>query len=339
MNPVAGVIGRQPLTAYFLLTYAVSWTAWKAFDRLYARGEIAAVPFIMLGIFGPGLVGILVSAIAAPGTGQRRRVGSPAAFVLAWLASSLLIVMNLVFADGRPLSAATLAASVAAALMPAFVVSAIFSTVPGVRRHLASLVKPRGPAFYYPLALALFAGIWLVGAGLSRGVGLPVPQRALPPETARIGVLGGIVVHFLYNFLLNGLSEEVGWRGFALPRLQARHSPLMASAIVWVFWSVWHAPAYLGGFTPQSFENTLVEFVLILPVTILFTWFYNRTGGSLLVVALLHPAMNTATHFLPITLGGLAVLAMCAVFAVISDRMWCAAARPHRRDRIREARG
>ncbi len=282
----------------------------------------------MLGIFGPGLVGILVSGIAAPGTGERRRVGSPAAFVLAWLGSTLLIVMNQVFADGRPLSAATLAASAAAALMPAFVVSAIFSTVPGVRQHLASLVKPRGPGIYYPLALVLFAGIWLIGAALSRGVGLPVPERALPAEAARIGLLGGIVVQILYNFLVNGLSEEVGWRGFALPRLQARHSPLMASAIVWVFWSVWHAPAYLGGFAPQSLENTLVEFVLILPVTILFTWFYNRTGGSLLVVALLHPAMNTATHFLPITLGGLVVLATCAVFAVIRDGMWRATARP-----------
>lgn len=322
MSRMAGVVGRHPLTAYFLLTYAVSWTTWKASDRLYAGGEMAAVPLIMLGIFGPGLVGILLSGIAAPGNEERRRLGSPAAFVLAWLVSTPLIVMNQVLADGRPLSAATVAASATAASMPAFVVSAIFSSVPGVRQHLASFKRPRGPAIYYPLALILFAGIWSVGAALSRGLGLPVPQRGLPVEAARIGLLGGVAIQFLYNFLVNGLSEEVGWRGFALPRLQARHSPLTASVILWVFWSVWHAPAYLGGFAPQSLENTLVEFVLILPVTIVFTWFYNRTGGGLLAVALLHPAMNTATHFLPITLGGLIVLATCAVVAVIRDRMW-----------------
>jgi uncharacterized protein len=322
VSRIASVVVRRPLTTYFLLTYAVSWTAWKACDRLFARGEVAAVPFIMLGIFGPGLAGILLSGIAAPGTGERRRVGSPTAFVLAWLGSTPLIVMNQVFADGRPLSAATVAASVAAALMPASVVSAIFSRIPGIRQHLASLVRPRGPVIYYPLALVLFAAIWSIGATLSRGVGLPVPQRAVPAEAARIGLLGGITLQFVYNFLLNGLSEEVGWRGFALPRLQARYSPLTASAILWVFWSAWHVPAYLGGVAPQSLENTLVELVLILPVTILFTWFYNRTGGSLLAVALLHPAMNTATHFLPVTLGGLVILATCAAFAVTCDRMW-----------------
>jgi len=319
---ITGVLRRRPVAAYFLLTYAVSWTAWKLFDRLYASGEVGAVPFIMLGIFGPGLVGLLLSGIMTPGSREGRRVGSPIAFVLAWSGSTALITLNQVLAEARPLSPATVAASAAAALMPALVVSMIFSSVPGIRQHLASLVKPTGSAFYHLLALILFAGIWSIGVAVSRGVGLPVPQRELPAEAARIGLLGGVTLQFSYNFLLNGLSEEVGWRGFALPRLQARHSPLTASVIVWAFWSVWHAPAYLGGFAPQSLENTVVEFVLILPVTVLFTWFYNRTGGSLLAVALLHPAMNTATHFLPITLGGLVVLAACAVFAVARDRMW-----------------
>jgi len=120
----------------------------------------------------------------------------------------------------------------------------------------------------------------------------------------------------------NALSEEVGWRGFALPRLQDRYSPLAASLVLWVFWAIWHGPAYLGGFVAQSLEDTLVEWVLVLPVAIVFTWFYNRTKGSLLVVALLHPAMNTATQFLPITLAGLGLLLAFVAFAIVRDRMW-----------------
>jgi len=51
--------------AFFLLTYIVSWSLWKAFDRLVFGGNIIALPFIMLGIFGPGLVSIRISAVVS----------------------------------------------------------------------------------------------------------------------------------------------------------------------------------------------------------------------------------------------------------------------------------
>ena len=146
----------------------------------------------------------------------------------------------------------------------------------GVRQHLASLVKPRGPGICYPLALVLFAGIWLIGAALSRGVGLPVPERALPAEASPIGLLGGIVVQS------STISWSTGCRrrwGGADSRCRVCSAAQSADGepIVWVFWSVWHAPP-LRGVRPQSLENTLVEFVLILPVTILFTW--STTGRA-----------------------------------------------------------
>ena len=157
---------------------------------------------------------------------------------------------------------------------------------------------------------------------LSRTLGLPVPQRDYPAAAASIGLAGAIALDFSYNLLPNGLSEELGWRGFALPRLQSRLSPLAASLVLWVFWAVWHAPAYFGAFAAQSLEDTLVEWAFMLPVTIVFTWFYNRARGSVAVTVLLHPAMNTATHFLPITLAGTVLLLAFVVCAVARDRMW-----------------
>jgi len=82
-----------------------------------------------------------------------------------------------------------------------------------------------------------------------------------------------------------------------------------ASLILWVLWAIWHAPAYLGGFEAQSLADTLIEWAFVLPGTIVFTWFYNRAKGSLLATALLHPAMNTTAHLLPITLGTTILLA------------------------------
>ncbi len=315
-------IRRHETVAYFLFTYAFSGTRWKAFDRLYLGGQIVALPFIMLGIFGPGRMSILLSAVINPEPRQNSRKTSVIAFIVAWLPATLLITMDQVQNEGRSASLLTVAVSAVAALMPAFVVASAFSTVPSIRRHLASLVKPKGSPGYYLLGLLLFAAMWSLGIPNSRALGLQVTQREFPAAAASIGLVGAVALDFFYNLLPNGLSEEPGWCGFALPRLQARHSPLFASFVLWVFWAIWHAPAYFGGFAAQSPADTLVEWVLMLPVTIIFTWFYNRAKGSLLVTVLLHPAMNTTAHFLPITVGGIILLGFFVVFAVVRDRMW-----------------
>ena len=315
-------VRRHPTPAFFLFTYAWSWTLWKAFDRLYLGGNVLALPFIMLGMFGPGLVGLGLSAALDPdpNLGDRRRVAL--AFAVAWLPAALLITLDQVLNEGRSARLSTVAMSAMAGLIPAVVVASAFSGVPGIRRHLATIRRPTGHAGYYALAISLFAAIWLIGVAVTRELGSPVQPRTLPPAAASIGVVGAVVLRFFYNVMPNALSEEVGWRGFALPRLQDRYSPLAASLVLWVFWAIWHGPAYLGGFVAQSLEDTLVEWVLVLPVAIVFTWFYNRTKGSLLVVALLHPAMNTATQFLPVTLAGLGLLLAFVAFAIVRDRMW-----------------
>jgi membrane protease YdiL (CAAX protease family) len=315
-------VKRHELVAFFVLTYAWSWTLWWTFGRLYSDGHAVALPFLMLGIFGPGLMSILLSAIGNPSARQDGGRTSLIALVVTWLPATLLVTLDQVLNEGRPAAWPIVASSAAAALIPAVVVAFAFSSVPGVRRHLATLTRPRGSAWYYLLALLLFAALWALGIPLSRGLGLPVPERELPAMTATVGLALAVAIDFFYNLLPNGLSEELGWRGFALPRLQSRYSPLAASVVLWVFWAVWHAPAYFGGFEAQTLEDTLVEWAFMLPVAIVFTWLYNRAQGSVLVTVLLHPAMNTASHFLPVTLGGAFLLVAFVVFVVVYDGMW-----------------
>ena len=315
-------VRRYPTAAYIVLTYAFSWTCWSVFQRNYLDGNVWALPGLMLGLFGPGLIGILLAAVLTPGPRETRPTLPALAFVAAWIPATALITLDQVLDEGRAIVWPTIAASAAAALAPAFVVACAFSGRPGVRRHLRSLVRPRGAPGYYLLALALFGGIWGLGIPLSRALGLPVPARSFPPAAGTVGVVAAVALTFCYTFLPNALSEEVGWRGFALPRLQARHNPLVASVVLWFFWAIWHAPAYFGGFEAQSLEDTITEWVLMLPVAVLFTWFYNRTDGSIAVTAVLHPAMNTATRYLPVTLGGVILLAAVAAAAVARDRMW-----------------
>jgi membrane protease YdiL (CAAX protease family) len=104
---------------------------------------------------------------------------------------------------------------------------------------------------------------------------------------------------FIMKFLLDaGLGEELGWRGFLLPRLQARHNALVSSIIIGVVWGLWHLPLFmLEGMSPtyefgQAYGvvPALLAYTVVvtIPWAILFTWFYNNTGGSLLLAFVFH---------------------------------------------------
>lgn len=149
---------------------------------------------------------------------------------------------------------------------------------------------------------------------------MEIPFSSYPMLDIRL--LGMVILFFLYNIIYGGISEEPGWRGFALPRLQAKFSPLVSRLILGVLWAVWHAPARFGGIEAKSISDTLVEWVLIVLVTVIFTWLFNRTKGSILVTALVHPAMNTTGNFLTGSLGALILLFVFMVFVIVLDRMW-----------------
>lgn len=100
----------------------------------------------------------------------------------------------------------------------------------------------------------------------------------------------GIVPTFLLWTLTFGLGEEIGWRGFALPRLQAGRTAFSASMVLGVFWAAWHLPALL-------YRDTYLEMgLLVIPMLLtvaavgstVYTWMYNGTGGSLLWLVLFH---------------------------------------------------
>lgn len=103
------------------------------------------------------------------------------------------------------------------------------------------------------------------------------------------------VPFFLFSAIVNG--EEIGWRGYVLPRLQARYSALVSSLIVGVIWAAWHIPKFLG---PGNTSPAGWFMVKIMADAVLYTWLYNNTKGSLLLVTLLHASANTAGVFLPI---------------------------------------
>jgi hypothetical protein len=112
--------------------------------------------------------------------------------------------------------------------------------------------------------------------------------------------LPSVVPMIIMLTIFAGMGEEFGWRGFALPRLQARHSALVSSLIVGVVWGVWHIPLFLTEGTTQykwQLEAGLIPAVLgytvfVIAWSIQYTWVFNNTKGSVLLAAVLHGAGN-----------------------------------------------
>ncbi|PFN18303.1 CPBP family intramembrane glutamic endopeptidase [Bacillus cereus] len=110
------------------------------------------------------------------------------------------------------------------------------------------------------------------------------------------------LISFVATFFLGGpLPEEIGWRGFALPRLQSKFGPLKATLLLSVLWAFWHLPHFLtvaqrGG--PGSDLSILyihlpIFILLCLPISIILAWFYNCHHGNLFIVMLVHASVNT----------------------------------------------
>jgi membrane protease YdiL (CAAX protease family) len=100
---------------------------------------------------------------------------------------------------------------------------------------------------------------------------------------------------FIIMFLVGGgLDEEIGWRGYALDRLQSKYSALIASLLLGVVWIVWHLPVFFLPGTNQSLIPFWLFTLSVIPLGVMMTWVYNNTNKSIFAAAFFHTVGNLA---------------------------------------------
>lgn len=138
---------------------------------------------------------------------------------------------------------------------------------------------------------------------------------------------GSILFVFVYILLLGGpLEEEFGWRGYALDRLQAKHSALLSSIILGFICGIWHLPLFfISGMYPY-YQTPIQYFILgAILVTILLTWIYNNTGKSILATLLFHTMCNLSQYIFPVlqtSIGGLYYIILVTITVMIVLVTW-----------------
>ena len=179
-------------------------------------------------------------------------------------------------------------------LVAAVIVTAQESGRAGLRSLLSRILHWRVAPIWYAVALLGPLVITLVAMVLEVVVlgGQPPSLGTLIRELP--STLLTLVVNAVYMLIFVTLGEEVGWRGYALPALQARYSALISSLILGALWALWHLPVF---FNPDTSYSNLPFFLFlpfIVPVAVLMTWLFNSTGGSVLMAMFFHAVINTA---------------------------------------------
>jgi membrane protease YdiL (CAAX protease family) len=291
MKPLPIRTSKHPLAIFFFLTFLLSWALWLASGIFNKPTPTETRDYSWLiaqfGVFMPSVMALLISSFTDP----RQRGISWTILLLIFLPVSLLGVWIASVAPNKILQLDT-----APAILVGVAALGIIVFFSPLNRHQAALgLKPQeaqkriGWILFSIIFLPIsFLMAWLLVNASGGDFAVTVLGGDL------LKSLRSVALIFAFNLFLGGtLGEEIGWRGFALPRLLEKFSPLQASFILGIVWALWHLPIDIRyGFGLTGIGAVIVRLLWTWPITIIFTWFYLRSKRCLLVPFMLHTSVN-----------------------------------------------
>jgi membrane protease YdiL (CAAX protease family) len=159
----------------------------------------------------------------------------------------------------------------------------------GVRLALEPALRARAPLWAYAFAALSTAGIKLLAALALRLATGAWPRFGEPPMLIPFAILVSTPFQ---------AGEELGWRGYALPRWSERLGLRASSLLLGLVWAVWHLPLFFVEGADTYRQSFPVYMIGVVAISVIMAWLYARTG-SLLLVMLLHAAVNNSKDLVP----------------------------------------
>lgn len=167
--------------------------------------------------------------------------------------------------------------------------------VSGLKRLLGRVADWRMPLIWFLVLLLLQPAYFLVTRLVSAALGVSQPTPIWATD------LLAVLPFFVDGVFHGGLTEEIGWRGYALPRLQSRFNAMQSSLILGVVEGLWHAPLIFWASQPQYGMSIWVLLVWQTISTFYRTLVFNNTNGSVFAAILFHAVQNTAGYAVPVS--------------------------------------
>ncbi|HEX3046716.1 MAG TPA: type II CAAX endopeptidase family protein [Bacillota bacterium] len=311
------IIGRNPLVIFFIFSIAFTWIVNLLMVGFLRQGTYT---YDLIAGFGPVLSAMFVSSIIDPKRTENKLSSRLLAFISVLLIAGSVRWISRIWWN-HDLGWGVIPGDILLVVLAAFVVASAFSNKHGISSLLKPYLTWRVSWIWYVIAIGIWPGITFIGYVLGGWIGFPLPAMPTRPD---VPLPLAVIVSFVWTLFFNGaLGEEAGWRGFALPRLQQKFSPLVAGIILGVNWAIFHSIFYLMNLSGKVWFMFWVRLGDI-ALAIIFTWLYNRTKGkSLLPVLLLHASMNATNDYLPrVKLTTYTLLGIVVLVLIITDRMW-----------------
>jgi hypothetical protein len=197
----------------------------------------------------------------------------------------------------------------------------------GVRELLRPMLRFRARGIDYAIAVLAPMAAFVIAAVAE------LVARGSAPVFANLDKLWMAPLLWIVILIVGGpLGEEIGWRGFALPRLLPRLGPLGSSVAIGAMWLVWHLPLFWLEGAAQEGGSIALFALAVFAFAIIFTWFWIRTGGNLWLAIMIHTSINFTSVGLPAILPVLddetiftpvftTILCACALLAAVRWQM------------------
>jgi membrane protease YdiL (CAAX protease family) len=187
----------------------------------------------------------------------------------------------------------------------------------GFRDLLTRMTRWRVGARWYAIAL-LTAPLLFIAVSLALSL---ISPEFLPGILATSDKAALVLFGIAYGLIGGGFLEELGWTGFAIPRMRLRHGIVGTGLIVGVLWGAYHfsvmfwmSSAYSGAL-PLAILLPVQMFAWLPAYRVLMVWVYDRTEGSLLVAMLMHASLSASMLILqPLAIAGVPLLTYILVF-------------------------
>ena len=314
----------RPILSFILITFSITFVFWFL-PVIISLPKDIAFALMLIGGCGPLIAGYVITVF---NSGVRFRIGSKSIFTLIILGALIVLFFRLLLTNnglndgngGIPTWEELGNISYVLLAIALFILAFNISNAARndlKENYIKSFLFNKSAIKWYLLAVFLLPVLSLLSYFIGKMSGLEVTEHVVNLDAAWF-------VSLFSTFFFFGGNEEFGWRGFLQKELQKNTNPLLAALFISFFWSLWHLPLHYNGFySTGGIVDLLPRFIWTIPLTIVFSWLYNKSRYSILAVVIFHAMLNNNGKAFGASDMVFVVLAiLLAIFCVVHDKMW-----------------